>query len=218
MVADGRDRRLRADRSSTTPRPTARREIADELAAADRHVRVIHHERNRKLGGSIKTGFANATRRPRPVHRRRPAVRHAASCRGRVRLLREYEADIVSAYRFDRTGEGYLRAIYTFFYNLLIRWMFGVKARDINFAFKLCRRRIFDSRRAAQRGLVHRRRADHPGAPASASRSSSSASTTSRARGASRRSARRRSSSTILREMFKLRGELKALQPVARDR
>ena len=61
-----------------------------------------------------------------------------------VRLLREYDADIVSAYRFDRTGEGYLRAIYTFFYNLLIRWMFGVKARDINFAFKLCRRRVFD--------------------------------------------------------------------------
>jgi hypothetical protein len=61
-----------------------------------------------------------------------------------VRLLREYEADMVSAYRFDRTGEGYLRAIYTFAYNLTIRWMFRIKARDINFAFKLCRRRIFE--------------------------------------------------------------------------
>ena len=61
-----------------------------------------------------------------------------------VRLLRQYEVDMVSAYRFDRTGEGYLRAIYTFFYNLMIRWMFRVKARDINFAFKLCRRRIFE--------------------------------------------------------------------------
>ncbi len=58
--------------------------------------------------------------------------------------MREDDLDIVSAYRFDRTGEGYTRAIYTFFYNVLIRTMFGVKARDINFAFKLCRRRIFD--------------------------------------------------------------------------
>jgi hypothetical protein len=26
----------------------------------------------------------------------------------------------------------------------MIRWMFRVKARDINFAFKLCRRRVFE--------------------------------------------------------------------------
>ena len=44
-----------------------------------------------------------------------------------VRLLRDYDADIVSAYRFDRTGEGYLRSVYTFFYNLLIRTLFGVE-------------------------------------------------------------------------------------------
>ena len=56
---------------------------------------------------------------------------------GRSACCAQYDADIVSAYRFDRTGEGYTRAIYTFFYNLLIRTMFGVKARDINFAFKL---------------------------------------------------------------------------------
>ena len=61
-----------------------------------------------------------------------------------VRLMRDYDADIVSAYRFDRTGEGYLRTVYTFIYNLLIRTLFDVKARDINFAFKLCRSRIFE--------------------------------------------------------------------------
>jgi hypothetical protein len=48
------------------------------------------------------------------------------------------------AYRFDRTGEGSLRAVYTFVYNGLINALFGVKVRDINFAFKLCRRQIFD--------------------------------------------------------------------------
>ena len=61
-----------------------------------------------------------------------------------VRLLREYDVDIISAYRFDRTGEGSLRSVYTFVYNTLIKALFGVKVRDINFAFKLCRRRIFD--------------------------------------------------------------------------
>lgn len=118
-------------------------EIADRLAAADPRVRVIHHEKNRKLGGSMKTGFAAATGDlvlytdadlPFDMHELPRAVR----------LLREYEVDIISAYRFDRTGEGSLRAVYTFVYNALIKTLFGVKVRDINFAFKLCRRRIFD--------------------------------------------------------------------------
>src|SRR5437868_8016103 len=32
--------------------------IADRVAAADHRVRVIHHPKNRKPGGPLKTGFA----------------------------------------------------------------------------------------------------------------------------------------------------------------
>jgi glycosyltransferase involved in cell wall biosynthesis len=118
-------------------------ELADKLAAADPHLRVIHHERNRKLGGAIKTGFASA-RGDLILYSDADLPFDMTEVPRAVRLMREYDADIVSAYRFDRTGEGYTRAIYTFFYNLLIRSLFGVKARDINFAFKLCRREVFE--------------------------------------------------------------------------
>lgn len=118
-------------------------ELADALAAADPHIRVIHHERNRKLGGSMKTGFAAATG-DLVLYTDADLPFDMAELPRAVRLLREYEVDIISAYRFDRTGEGSLRAIYTFVYNGLIKAMFGVKVRDINFAFKLCRRRIFE--------------------------------------------------------------------------
>ena len=117
--------------------------MADEMAAADPHVRVVHHPLNRKLGGSMKTGFAAATG-DLVLYSDADLPFDMAEVSRAVRLLRYYEADIVSAYRHDRTGEGSSRAIYTFFYNVLIRRLFGVRMRDINFAFKLCRTLIFE--------------------------------------------------------------------------
>ena len=118
-------------------------ELADAMAAADPRVRVIHHERNRKLGGSMKTGFAAATG-DLVLYTDADLPFDMEELPRAVRLLRDYEVDIISAYRFDRTGEGSLRAVYTLVYNGLIKALFGVKVRDINFAFKLCRRQIFD--------------------------------------------------------------------------
>ena len=127
------------DDASTDATP----EIAAALAAQDPRVRVVRHEENRKLGGSMKSGFQAATGDlvlytdadlPFDMHDVHKAIR----------LLRYYDADVVSAYRFDRTGEGYVRTVYSFFYNLMVRLLFGVRMRDINFAFKLCRTRIFD--------------------------------------------------------------------------
>ena len=118
-------------------------EIADRRAAEDPRVKVVHHAVNRKLGGAMKTGFATATG-DLILYTDADLPFDMAELPRAVRLLREYDADIVSAYRFDRTGEGYLRSVYTFAYNVLIRSLFHVKARDINFAFKLCRARVFD--------------------------------------------------------------------------
>lgn len=127
------------DDASTDSTPA----LADELAAADPHVVVVHHPLNRKLGGSMKTGFATATG-DLVLYSDADLPFDMAQVSQAVRLMRLYEADVVSAYRLDRTGEGLSRAIYTFFYNVLIRRLFGVRMRDINFAFKLCRGRIFD--------------------------------------------------------------------------
>ncbi|MGB8861328.1 MAG: glycosyltransferase family 2 protein [Ilumatobacteraceae bacterium] len=118
-------------------------EMADAMAAADSRVKVVHHPVNRKLGGSIKTGFAAATG-DLVLYSDADLPFDMAEVSRAVRLMRYYEADVVSAFRHDRTGEGSSRAIYTFFYNVLIRRLFGVRLRDINFAFKLCRTRIFE--------------------------------------------------------------------------
>jgi glycosyltransferase involved in cell wall biosynthesis len=142
MVADGviGDYELIIVDDKSTDRTA---EMADALADSDPHVRVVHHPVNRKLGGSIKTGFETA-KGDLVLYSDADLPFDFEELPRAIRLLRLYDADLVSAYRFDRTGEGYTRAIYTFFYNLLIRTMFGVKARDINFAFKLLRRRVVD--------------------------------------------------------------------------
>ena len=158
----GRDRRLRGDRGR---RRLDRRDrpIADEMAAADPRVRVVHHPVNRKLGGSIKSGFA-AAKGELVLYTDADLPFEMVELVRAVRVLRTYEADIVSAYRLDRTGEGPRRAVYSWVYNGLIQ-------RDVRHPAARHQLRLqavppprARPRGARQRGFVHRRRAGHPGA------------------------------------------------------
>jgi len=122
--------------SDATPR------LADEAAAANPRVKVVHHPVNRKLGGSMKSGFAASTGDV-IVYTDADLPFDMRELHKALRLLRQYEADMVSAYRFDRTDEGLTRVIYSALYNALVRVLYGVRVRDVNFAFKVCRSRIF---------------------------------------------------------------------------
>jgi len=117
--------------------------LVDALAREDPRVRVVHNPVNRRLGGALRAGYAAATKDlvlytdadlPIDLHQLPRAVR----------LLEYQEADIVAAYRFDRTSEGLVRALYTYCYNHLIRMLFGLRVRDVNFAFKLFRRSVLE--------------------------------------------------------------------------
>lgn len=187
--------------------------LADELAAGDPRVRVVHHPVNRKLGGSMKSGFAAATG-DLILYTDADLPFDMDEVRKAVRLMRVYEADIVSAYRFDRTGEGSVRSVYSTFYNLLVRVLFGVRMRDVNFAFKLCRARIFDHVTLKSEGsfidaelVIRAQRAGYRIVQFGVDYFA-------RTRGVSTLSSPA-VIVKILRELWQLRAELKALQPVA---
>jgi glycosyltransferase involved in cell wall biosynthesis len=119
------------------------REIVDALGARDPRVKVVHNRVNLKLGGTLRAGYAMATKDlvlytdadlPFDLHEVRRAVR----------LLEVQKADVVSAYRFDRTSEGLLRTVYSFFYNSLVRALFGLAIKDVNFSFKLFKRSLLE--------------------------------------------------------------------------
>ncbi len=117
--------------------------IADELAAQDKRIRVIHHQTNRGLGGSLKTGFYNA-RMDMILYSDTDLPFDMMEIKKAHRLMRYYEADIVSAFRFDRTGEGLRRLMYSYVYNTIIKILFGLRIKDVNFSFKLVRREVLE--------------------------------------------------------------------------
>jgi glycosyltransferase involved in cell wall biosynthesis len=118
--------------------------IADELAAGNEGVRAFHHEVNQRLGGSIRTGLREA-KGDLVLYTDADMPFDLADLGKALRLLAIYDADVVSAYRFDRTGEGARRALYSYVYNSLVKAVLRLRVRDVNFAFKLLRRRVVDA-------------------------------------------------------------------------
>jgi glycosyltransferase involved in cell wall biosynthesis len=118
--------------------------IVARLAAEDPHVRVLQHEKNRKLGGTLRTGFGAATKAL--VFYMDADIPFDPDVLGRaVRAMELTGADMIAAYRHDRTMEGFKRGVYTLVYNWLIGLLFGWPHRDINFSFKLMKREVLDA-------------------------------------------------------------------------
>ncbi len=119
-------------------------EIADALARKDSRIRAVHHQVNRKLGGAMKTGFAASTK-DWVMYSDIDLPFDLSELKRAVHLVDYLEADMICAFRHDRTSEGMKRIVYSFVYNSLIRTLFGVSVKDINFSFKLMHRRVLES-------------------------------------------------------------------------
>jgi glycosyltransferase involved in cell wall biosynthesis len=120
------------------------RDIAEGLSRRDARIRCVSHEVNQKLGGAMKTGFRSSTKDiviysdmdlPFDLHELKRALH----------LFDYLEADMICAFRFDRTSEGPKRILYSFVYNFLIRQLFNVQMKDINFSFKVVHRRVLEA-------------------------------------------------------------------------
>ncbi len=139
--------------------------IADELAHDDPRIEVVHHPENRTLGGALKSGFAAATG-DLVLYTDADLPCDLIEVDKALRLLRLYDADIVSAYRFDRTAEGPQRTVYSFVYNHLVRWALGRAGPRRQLRLQADPLPGARPRRPRQRGELHRRRADGEGPPA----------------------------------------------------
>ncbi len=128
------------DDASTDDSPT----FVARMAGENPRIRMIRHAKNRKLGGSLKTGYAAASKDL--VLYMDADLPFDPDVLGRaIRAMEVTGADLIAGYRLDRTIEGLRRTIYSYVYNALIGILFGWPHRDINFSFKLMKRQVLEA-------------------------------------------------------------------------
>jgi glycosyltransferase involved in cell wall biosynthesis len=120
------------------------KEIAEGMARRDSRIRCVTHEVNQKLGGAMKTGFSSSTKDV-VIYSDMDLPFDLNELERALHLMEYLEADMISAFRFDRTSEGAKRILYSFVYNGLISAAFGVGIKDINFSFKVVHRRVLEA-------------------------------------------------------------------------
>ena len=128
------------DDASTDDSP----ELVRRAVAGNPRIQLIQHEFNKKLGASLKTGFAAA--RNELILYMDADLPFDPDVLGRaIRAMNVTRADLIAGYRFDRTTEGFKRTAYSFCYNSLIGLLFGSRVRDVNFSFKLMKREVLEA-------------------------------------------------------------------------
>ena len=120
------------------------RELAEALGRTDARIRCVSHEVNQKLGGAMKTGFASSTK-DIVIYSDMDLPFDLNELERALHLMDYLEADLICAFRFDRTSEGPKRILYSYVYNALIRSLFDVQIKDINFSFKVVHRRVLEA-------------------------------------------------------------------------
>jgi glycosyltransferase involved in cell wall biosynthesis len=125
-------------------------QIADEIAGQKDRVRVVHHRTNLGYGAALQSGFKAATKElvfytdgdgQFDINEMPPLLR----------LMEQY--DIVSCYRLNRQ-DNLIRKINGWCWTKLVCLLFGMKIRDIDCAFKLYKREIFDNIKLISTGAL----------------------------------------------------------------
>ncbi|MGB8226756.1 MAG: glycosyltransferase family 2 protein, partial [Sedimentisphaerales bacterium] len=125
-------------------------EIADGIAAENKNIKVVHHNINRGYGAALQSGFKAATKE------------YVFYTDGdgqfdikELPLLFKYmdDYDIVTGYRIKRQ-DNLIRKINAFCWTTMVNLLFGMKIKDMDCAFKLYRRSIFDNIKLGSTGAL----------------------------------------------------------------
>jgi len=124
--------------------------LADEIARQYSRVKVVHHHTNLGYGAALQSGFKTASKKL-VFYTDGDGQFDINELPPLLPLMKQY--DIVSCYRLNRQ-EGLIRKINGWCWTKLVCWLFGMKIRDIDCAFKLYKREIFDNIKMSSTGAM----------------------------------------------------------------
>jgi glycosyltransferase involved in cell wall biosynthesis len=125
-------------------------QLADEISSRDNRVKVVHHPTNLGYGAALQSGFKAVTKElvfytdgdgQFDINEMPPLLP----------LTEQY--DIVSCYRLNRQ-DNLIRRLNGWAWTKLVCFLFNMKVRDIDCAFKLYKREIFDNIRMSSSGAL----------------------------------------------------------------
>jgi glycosyltransferase involved in cell wall biosynthesis len=124
--------------------------IADEVATSQSRVRVIHHPRNLGYGAALQSGFGAATKEL-VFYTDGDGQFDLAELPPLLPLIEQY--DIVACYRMNRQ-DNLVRKFNGWAWTKLVQFAFSLKVRDVDCAFKLYKRVIFDDIKMESTGAL----------------------------------------------------------------
>ncbi len=125
-------------------------EIADRLAREHPEVRAVHNNPNQGYGGALQRGFREAGKQ-HVFYTDGDGQFDFEEIDHLIPLMERY--DIVSAYRLNRQ-DSLLRKINAFCWTALVNVVFRLWLRDIDCAFKIYPRRLFDEIEMKSKGAL----------------------------------------------------------------
>ena len=124
--------------------------VADSIAGRDGRIKVVHHQTNLGYGAALQSGFAAATKEL-VFYTDGDGQFDISEMPPLLPLMEQY--DIVSCYRLNRR-DSFIRKFNGWCWTKLVCLLFGLKIRDIDCAFKLYKRQIFDRIKLSSQGAL----------------------------------------------------------------
>ncbi len=120
------------------------KELAEQLSGQYENLRVVNHDTNKGYGAALRTGFA-AAKKDYVFYTDGDGQFDLSELVKVVELMTTIEGgcDIVSCYRQNRS-EGLFRKFNSLCWSKLIGLMFNIPHKDVDCAFKLYKREVFD--------------------------------------------------------------------------
>ncbi len=125
-------------------------QIADSLAAQNRHIKVVHHHPNKGYGAALQSGFKASTKEY-VFYTDGDGQFDIKELPALFKYMADY--DIVTGYRIKRQ-DNLIRKINAFCWTTMVNLLFGMKIKDVDCAFKLYKRQIFDNIKMESTGAL----------------------------------------------------------------